>query len=366
MRAADQRRDRDQPAERAGRGHESHAGSSHTSSHGSANGPGCRPGQTGPGNISIYKPVNINTNTNINVYKPVNINTNININKNIDESKNININKNIDNSKNININNNIDSSKNININKNVDINKSIVINKGGSEADAAALAAAIAQSSASASVNVYGSANAAAGSQSYFGGGGAPEAPTVYLGGDIGTIAIHVAVPVVAPRQCDEQDATVIKAIHALCVSADNHEFPASHMVADTWIEAGYEGEVARCIPGSHLKIVIGQVVQSSEGLASGQSRGDVLECAAHEAVRHYKDGMLKCAPAVKVPDCTERTNLRKYGTNDMFFTYRTRLCLDAGGASAQTSSHGGMSREVDVSTEDRRHSDLLRQEFGN
>ena len=49
--------------------------------------------------------------------------------------------------------------------------------------------------------------------------------------------------------------------------------------------------------------------------------------CGIHEALRHYKDGMLKCAPAVPVPDCTERTNLRKYGTGDMFFSYRAQVC---------------------------------------
>ncbi|MEO8300884.1 MAG: hypothetical protein ABI608_03775, partial [Rhizomicrobium sp.] len=43
----------------------------------------------------------------------------------------------------------------------------------------------------------------------------------------------------------------------------------------------------------------------------------------------HFKDGMLKCAVARKVPDCTERTNLRKWGTGDMFFTYVTRVCLE-------------------------------------
>jgi hypothetical protein len=31
------------------------------------------------------------------------------------------------------------------------------------------------------------------------------------------------------------------------------------------------------------------------------------------------------------VPDCTERNNLRKWGTGDMFFSYVTRVCLDPG-----------------------------------
>ncbi|MEP6831479.1 MAG: hypothetical protein ABI963_14150, partial [Rhizomicrobium sp.] len=88
-------------------------------------------------------------------------------------------------------------------------------------------------------------------------------------------------------------------------------------------------GEVVRCIPGSHLKIMIGKVIQSSEGMAASTSSGQVLECGGHEALRHYKDGLLKCAPAVAVVDCTERTNLRKYGTADLFFSYRAQVCLE-------------------------------------
>ncbi len=49
-----------------------------------------------------------------------------------------------------------------------------------------------------------------------------------------------------------------------------------------------------------------------------------------HEALRHFKDGMLKCAPALPVPDCTERTNLRRYGTGDLFFSYRASVCVTA------------------------------------
>ncbi len=126
------------------------------------------------------------------------------------------------------------------------------------------------------------------------------------------------------------QEATVVKSIHAVCVSADGREFPASHMTSETWINSAYEGEVARCIPGSHLKVVMGDVVQSDQGMAGTYIKGVILECGEHEAVRHFKEGMLKCAPAVDVPDCTERTNLRKYGTGDMFFTFRTTVCASS------------------------------------
>ncbi|MBN9587848.1 MAG: hypothetical protein BGN85_05060 [Alphaproteobacteria bacterium 64-11] len=324
--------------------------------------------------LNVYKPItsirnvdvnnNININKSVNVYKPVtnikniNVDTNINANKNIDIYKPVTITKNIDNSKNININKNIDNSKNININKN------IVINKGGgdSSAEAAAVASAMAaamasaSSSASAVINFNGG-NASAGSESFasaFGysgsgaavGGGSyiAEAPGPSPVGDIGPITVEA--PVAA---CTIQEATVIKAIHAVCVSADNHEFPASHMVPDTWIESSYEGEIARCLPGSRLRVTVGAVFQSSEGMASSWTHGQTLECGPHEAVRHYKGGMLKCAPAVPVPDCTERTNLRKYGTADMFFTYRARVCMETHQEYSENDSRTNMSREDDL-----------------
>jgi len=105
--------------------------------------------------------------------------------------------------------------------------------------------------------------------------------------------------------------------------------------VPQTWIESGYEGEVARCIAGSRLKITIGDVVQSDQGMAGTYSRGVILQCGEHEAVRHYKDGMLKCAPAVDVADCAERTNLRKFGTGDMFFSYRSTVCAETARSAA-------------------------------
>ncbi|HEY2837189.1 MAG TPA: hypothetical protein VGI89_11520 [Rhizomicrobium sp.] len=262
-------------------------------------------------NINVYKRTSIDNN--INVYKPVTIN------KTIDNSKNIDITNNIDNSKNIDITKNINNSKTIDNSKNININKSIVINKGGNNISVSAEASASAFANAAAFGAGVGAAAVVVG-----GGGFAPEAPQAFIGGELGTLSVASA-----PQQCTIEEATIVKSIHAVCVTADHHEFPASHMTADTWISASYEGEVARCIPGAHLKINIGKVVQSDQGLAAGISKGQMLECGSHEALRHFKDGMLKCAPAVPVPDCTERTNLRKYGSADMFFSYRAQVCLE-------------------------------------
>ena len=75
--------------------------------------------------------------------------------------------------------------------------------------------------------------------------------------------------------------------------------------------------------------------------VAKPLANGTVIACGMHEALRHYKDGMLKCAPEVPVPDCTERTNLRRYGTGDLFFSFRAQVCVQ----SSQTAR-----RDLDVS----------------
>jgi hypothetical protein len=131
-----------------------------------------------------------------------------------------------------------------------------------------------------------------------------------------------------ATGQCRFADTTVVKAIHALCVSADGREFPASHMTPNTWINSGYDGEIARCLPGSVLKVMVGSVTMSDQGLAVSLNDARVLSCGPGMAVRHIKGGALDCAAGQPVAHGTERTNLRKWGTGDMFFTYVTRVCL--------------------------------------
>ena len=61
-------------------------------------------------------------------------------------------------------------------------------------------------------------------------GGGSYEYVTVNNhGGDISGIQTQ--------QQCQMQEANVVKSIHAVCVSTDGREFPASHMTGDTsWI----------------------------------------------------------------------------------------------------------------------------------
>jgi hypothetical protein len=244
-----------------------------------AAGPRCK-----TGGITINKWININKN--INIWKPINIENNVDIQKNIQ------------------LNNNV------NIEKNIEINKNITINQGSSSTEAEAFALAAAGTSSAAATTFY--------------GGGYVEEAEVNKGVEV------IGGQVETSQTCQMQEATVVKAIHAVCVADEGREFAASHMLDDTWIESSYEGEVVRCIPGAHLKVVIGDVVESDEGMAGTYEHGQVLVCGEGQALRHYKDGMLKCELAVPVKDCTERTNLRRYGTGDFFFSYRSRVCAAA------------------------------------
>ena len=199
---------------------------------------------------------------------------------------------------NINVNKNWNFNNNINVNKNLNINKNIVIAKSNSV-----------------SVSVAG---AAAGAAGFASSGSYAENVNVNRGG---------GESVAAEETCEMQEGSVVKAIHAVCVSAGGREFPASHMRPETWIDTTYEGEVARCISGSTVKAVIGDVTETDQGMAGTYDNGEVLACGRGEALWHYKNGMVKCGPAMPVKDCTERTNLRKYGTGDFFFSFRTKVC---------------------------------------
>jgi hypothetical protein len=237
-----------------------------------------------------------------------------NIVKNFTFNKNININKNTYINKNIAINKNINITKNIDLSKKIEINKNIVINKGpksGSEAEAFAAAYA------------YASAQAEANSAAFaYARTGGSYVTVVNRGGEIGQLA--VAQP---EETCVTQWATVVKSIHAECVDKLGEHHPATRMIPETWVDSSTEKEIFRCLPGSTLKVIIGDVVQSDHGLAGIYQGGTAIACGPGEALRHFKDGLVKCAVAEKVPDCTERTNLRKYGIGDLFFTYQSQVC---------------------------------------
>ena len=275
-----------------------------------------------------------NIDRSVNIHRSLEINRNFEVNKYFDFSKNFEINKNFDFSRNIEINKNfdfsknIDLSKNIHIEKNIDLSKKIIIDNDINvevSAAAAAFAAAGARAGAGAGAIVVG------GSSTFVsvvnGGGG---------GGDIGTVAVE--------EPCVEQWGQVMASIHAECIDARGGVHPATRMVRETWLDSSVEQEIYRCLAGATLRVVFGQVVQSTSGMAGVYENGTVLTCGPGEALRHYTDGLVKCAVAERVEDCVERENMRRYGTGDLFFSYAARVCAVLAGRTT-TSQIGGYSQ---------------------
>ena len=98
----------------------------------------------------------------------------------------------------------------------------------------------------------------------------------------------------------------------SICVSNDGHQFPASHMTPDTWINSGYEGEVARCLPHllrqvtmvkPRLILLMGRfaahaLLETDASIAS--LRGRVHEVAATPAIVTYHPAYLLRTPLDK------------------------------------------------------------------
>jgi len=251
---------------------------------------------------------------------------NFNFDRSFNYSNNVEINKNFDFSRNITINKSFDFSKHINIEKNFDLSKTIIIDKD-IDINIAAQAQAFA----------FAGAGANAGAMVFVGGGGSSYVNVTQSGGGFG--ALNVEEP------CVEQWAQVVSSIHAECIDARGGVHPATRMIAETWIDSSMDKEIYRCLAGSSLRVTIGDVVQSDHGLAGIYEGGQILSCAPGEALRHYTNGVVRCAVADRVPDCTERENMRRYGTGDLFFSYMARVCA-APAASSRNYSEAATTTE--------------------
>jgi hypothetical protein len=271
---------------------------------------------------------NFNFTRNIDITNNFDFSKNIEINRNFDFSRNIEINKHFDFSKHIDLSKNIEIEKNIDLSKHIEIEKNIDI-----DIDVRAAAQAFASAGAR--------AGAGAGAGAIVVGGSTAFVSVVNQGGGGGIGNVTVEEP------CVEQWGQVMASIHAECIDARGGAHPATRMLAETWIDSSIEREIYRCLSGSTLRVVLGEVVQSDHGLAGVYENGTVLTCSAGEALRHFTDGQVRCAVAERVPDCTERENMRRFGTGDLFFTYATRVCAVLAGRSTTSSSSfvGGYSQ---------------------
>jgi hypothetical protein len=116
-----------------------------------------------------------------------------------------------------------------------------------------------------------------------------------------------------------ERTKTLKVVIQAFCFDDKEVPHPASQVQPDREIAQGFEGEVYRCIAGTHMQVTIApwREMISFEG-------GQTLTCQKGEALWHAAGqggGRLVCKPQLPARDCNERSLLRRFGAGIKILT---------------------------------------------
>jgi hypothetical protein len=122
-------------------------------------------------------------------------------------------------------------------------------------------------------------------------------------------------------REAYEAERTKIEkvVIQAFCFDDREVPHPASQVFPTREVEEAMEGEIYRCIAGSHMQVTIAPWREqiSFEG-------GKTLTCAKGEALWHSAGqggGHLVCKPQIPARDCNERSLLRRFGAGIKILT---------------------------------------------
>ncbi len=171
--------------------------------------------------------------------------------------------------------------------------------------DVSSSASASAGASAIAAARVSGFAGAQ--SSAYSSGGGSSGV----IPGSVSAVNLSVGG---GDREAYEATRTRIEkvVIQAFCFDDKDVPHPASQVAPERDVDEAYEGEIYRCIAGTHMQVTIAQFREkiSFEG-------GQTLACQKGEALYHipgHGAGKLECRPQKPARDCNERSLLRRFG----------------------------------------------------
>jgi hypothetical protein len=155
------------------------------------------------------------------------------------------------------------------------------------------------------------------------GGGGGGVAP-----GPVGVIQ-GLNVEGQTRRTAYEATRSMFKkvVIQAFCFDDKEVPHPASQVTPDRDIEDSYDGELYRCIAGTHMQITVAEWKEriSFEG-------GQTISCQKGEALYHvpgaagaaaagHGGASLQCRPQKPARDCNERSLLRRVGAGIKILT---------------------------------------------
>lgn len=172
--------------------------------------------------------------------------------------------------------------------------------------------------------NIFLGAPTAGGGGGFFGGFGggfaAPSTPVspsalgaLNVTGADQTVTETVTQQVpVTEETCVPQvrQAVAVRPVQAVCLDDKGTPHPASRVSAEDRVNANFNGELFRCLAGTHMQVTLGQIDNGHPSFAQGET----FSCRKGEALTHGTGGRLTCAPATPQRNCNERSLLRRHG----------------------------------------------------
>jgi hypothetical protein len=107
--------------------------------------------------------------------------------------------------------------------------------------------------------------------------------------------------------------------IEVVCIDDKEVPHPGSQVTPDRDIGDAYDGELYRCIAGTHLRATLAEY--------TGQiafDHGWTMDCAKGQALYHAPGGHVECRMQKPARDCNERSLLRRFGAGIKILTMIT------------------------------------------
>ncbi len=144
------------------------------------------------------------------------------------------------------------------------------------------------------------------------GGGGTYMAPAPVYSGMIEGLAVDGGMQqqaAVVKQVMETKTITEVLPIRAVCMDDKGIPHPASRLDAEEKVAPEYNGEVYRCMAGTHMVVTVGRMVDGKAVFDGGKS----LECQKGQALA-YNVGNMICVAQKAEKDCNERSLLRRFG----------------------------------------------------
>jgi hypothetical protein len=122
-------------------------------------------------------------------------------------------------------------------------------------------------------------------------------------------------------RTAYEAERTKIKKviIEVVCIDDKEVPHPGSQVTPDRDIDDAYDGELYRCIAGTHLRATIADYTG-----AVAFDHGWTMDCDKGQALYHAPGGHVECRMQKPARDCNERSLLRRFGAGIKILTMIT------------------------------------------